>query len=871
RETYGFTRDDKLQLRDFPTLAHVIGFVHDRIGAAAPTRKPNELDIGNADAFPRRIPIPIPAPPLEMCRPSGVLLAAGARVVVVGGGETPRELVTQLTERGCDVLPIEDAPSADELSSRLQAWAASGPVRGLYWLPALEVEPPLAQLDFPAWKEGLRRRLILLHAAMRALGEQIGPAGTFLIAATALGGRHGYGSPPATAPMGGAVSGYAKALHRERPNALAKVVDFAARPQPALEAAQLIDETLFDPSNVEIGRNGDERWTVGLEQSEAGRSGLTLDKNSVFVVTGAAGSIVSAIIGDLAASTSGTFHLLDLVGEPDPSDPDIQRFTGDRAGLKADLAERLRSQGERPTPALVERHLAGIERSHAALSAIEAVKAAGGQCFYHSVDVTDPQAVAAVIDYVRRRSGRIDVLVHAAGIEISHLIPDKDDAEFARVFGVKTDGWFNLLKAAEDLPIGAIIAFSSVAGRFGNAGQTDYSAANDLLCKCVSNLRGMRPETHSVAIDWTAWADIGMATRGSIPRLMELAGIEMLPPKVGIPTVRREITGASSGEVVVAGRLGALLETAEAIDPQRSAWRQRAPLLGRVIFDGPTIRAECTFDPKAEPFLDHHRIDGVAVLPGVMGVELMAELAIAAFPGRTVAAIEDLDFAAPFKFYRDDARTVLLDAHVVQDVDDIVIACCLSGSRTLAGRSEPQVTTHFTGQVRLSRDVRHGAPGAVPRACDRLISAEDIYRVYFHGPAFRVLAEAWSDGSKLIGRYSPRLPTLTSGDDGALRTPPRLVELCFQTVGVLEMGRTGRLALPAHADRIVFHEPAAGQGELFAAVTPADGSAGFGADVVDPTGRIVIELGGYRTVELPLAIDQSLLEPFQDAVKAGVT
>ena len=30
REHYGIERDDQLKLRDYPTLAHVIGFVHDR-------------------------------------------------------------------------------------------------------------------------------------------------------------------------------------------------------------------------------------------------------------------------------------------------------------------------------------------------------------------------------------------------------------------------------------------------------------------------------------------------------------------------------------------------------------------------------------------------------------------------------------------------------------------------------------------------------------------------------------------------------------------------------------------------------------------------------------------------------------------------
>jgi hypothetical protein len=73
--------------------------------------------------------------------------------------------------------------------------------------------------------------------------------------------------------------------------------------------------------------------------------------------------------------------------------------------------------------------------------------------------------------------------------------------------------------------------FSSIAGRFGNGGQTDYSAANDLLCKSVSAFRTHRPGTAGIAIDWTAWADIGMATRGSIPKMMALAGIDMLPPE----------------------------------------------------------------------------------------------------------------------------------------------------------------------------------------------------------------------------------------------------------------------------------------------------------------------------------------------------
>ena len=89
-------------------------------------------------------------------------------------------------------------------------------------------------------------------------------------------------------------------------------------------------------------------------------------------------------------------------------------------------------------------------------------------------------------------------------------------------------------------------------------GQTDYSAANDLQCKILSNLRRTRPGVRALAIDWTAWGSIGMASRGSIPKIMAAAGVEMLPAEAGVACNRRELgAGLTDGEVVVGGALGA--------------------------------------------------------------------------------------------------------------------------------------------------------------------------------------------------------------------------------------------------------------------------------------------------------------------------
>ena len=251
-------------------------------------------------------------------------LEKGSRVIVMADeGGVAKPLVRRLGSLGVSSLVIEPGCPAGDLDSRLAAWLAEGHVRGLYWLPALDAEPALSELDLAGWREALRRRVKSLYAVVRRLDQagQLGPLGTFLVAGTRLGGYHGYDNHGATAPLGGAVTGFVKAYRRERPDVLAKAVDFPDTRKTAALADALIEETQRDPGAAEIGRAGDRRWTVGLREVPFGdgEGGMTLGGQTVFAVTGAAGAIVSAIIADLAKASGGIFHLLDLT--PDPIRP----------------------------------------------------------------------------------------------------------------------------------------------------------------------------------------------------------------------------------------------------------------------------------------------------------------------------------------------------------------------------------------------------------------------------------------------------------------------------------------------------------------------------------------------------------------------
>jgi acyl transferase domain-containing protein/NAD(P)-dependent dehydrogenase (short-subunit alcohol dehydrogenase family) len=837
--------------------------------AAAPV-----ADFTASDAVPRRVPVPVLRPPLDLCLPSGVTLVAASRVVVMPDtGGVCTALLEELAARGVTPLVLDRAADAAALETRLRSWLDEAPVQGVYWLPALDAEGELHGMDLAAWHEALRVRIKSLSTTMRTLYDSIGLAGTFLVSAVRLGGKHGYDEAGAEAPLGGSVSGFTKAYKRERPDALVKTVDFETGATPADVSRLLIGETLRDPGAVEIGHCAGLRWTVGLVAQPAadGQRGIPLTKDTVFVVTGAAGGIVSAIVGDLAEASGASFHLLDLAPEPDPDNQDLAKIVSDRDGLKHDLIARITARGERPTPVAVERELAGLERQQAALAALTAVRAAGGAAHYHRVDLTDAAAVAAVIDRIRAMHGRIDVLVHAAGIEISHLLPDKSPREFDLVFDVKSDGWFNLLHAIGDMPLGATVAFTSVAGRFGNGGQTDYSAANDMLCKLTSHLRRTRPATRGIAVDWTAWTGIGMATRGSIPKMMELAGIDMLGPDAGVPVVRRELTaGGTRGEVVIADRLGMMLDEWNETGGLDPAAVVRGPMIGADvsmgIHSGLTVRT--TLDPAEQGFLRDHAMDGTPLLPGVMGVEAFAELASLPLPGWSVAAVEDVHFDAPFKFYRAQPRTLTLRATFREDGPDLMADCSMIGIRELRPGLEPQVTTHFRGRVRMSRAPAALAAGPVAPLDAPSIPSSVIYDVLFHGPAYQVLAEERVSGRNAAGALTAGLPD----DHMPMTTPfalqPRLMELCLQTSGVWELATSGRLALPLGIERAEA-APAGitAAGRVTAQATARDDGA-FDVVVSDEAGTVLVRMRGYRSIALPGGGDANAIRLLQAAATA---
>jgi hypothetical protein len=144
-----------------------------------------------------------------------------------------------------------------------------------------------------------------------------------------------------------------------------------------------------------------------------------------------------------------------------------------------------------------------------------------------------------------------------------------------------------------------------------------------------------------------------------------------------------------------------------------------------------------------------------------------------------------------------------------------------------------------------------------PSSSDGLsIDATDIYRAYFHGPAYQVLEKAWWDGSRMIGLFAKDLPGNHFPPEMPTQLSPRWIELCFQTAGLWEMGIQGSMGLPNHIDSVsVQSTPSPTNVRLYSIVTPDPAQGTFDAEVVDAKGNRFVELSGYRTIATSISVN----------------
>jgi NAD(P)-dependent dehydrogenase (short-subunit alcohol dehydrogenase family) len=381
------------------------------------------------------------------------------------------------------------------------------------------------------------------------LRASIGQGGGWFVNFTGLGGKFGLGEGPVSAAAAGCL-GITKTLRREYPELCVRNIDVDPNLPADLMATRLLQELLETEDDFpEVGLTEQGRWRPVLRPAPApcDLPLLPVEPDAVILITGGAYGITADVARGLANQMKPR---LILVGRsPLPERESLQTAGLDRAALRKSLLEELRRRGELVVPAEVERRVNRIIKDRAILANLEACRSAGATVEYHALDVRDAESFGGLLDDLYERFGRIDGVVHGAGVIEDRRIADKTLGSFSNVFRTKVDSAWTLVRKLRPDGLRFLAFFGSVSGRFGNAGQVDYSAANEVLNKLADDLKGRWPG-RVVCINWGPW-DGGMVTDG-LRQLYASRGIGLIPVEVGTEAFLTELRlGSMSAEVVI--------------------------------------------------------------------------------------------------------------------------------------------------------------------------------------------------------------------------------------------------------------------------------------------------------------------------------
>ncbi|WP_149038624.1 SDR family NAD(P)-dependent oxidoreductase, partial [Kitasatospora sp. MBT63] len=773
----------------------------------------------------------------------GAYPAGSAALLVDDGGELTPLVAARLQAGGWDVrvlrLPSVTRTVDGAADFALAGWGVTELTERVEQILATPVRLVVnfATRQDGDWADGVRRlsyALLVAKHLVEPLTKEAATARAGFLTLTRLDGAFGLtGVAEDRVPAGG-FGGLVKTLAVEAPELFCRAVDLAPGLDPRT-AAELLLAEVNDASAepVQVARDANRRVGLTLGQAPTALAAdpaapvAEIGPDDLLVVTGGGRGITARCVIDLAAAYRPGLLLLGrtALGE----EPAWAAGVTAEAELKAAAVAQLRTAGEKPTPKRVEQLYRAVVGEREIRQTLAELRAAGSPAEYLAVDITD---AAATADALAPYAGRVTGLVHGAGVLADQLIANKRASEIERVFAPKLGGLRSVVEALPAERLRHVLLFSSVAGFFGNQGQSDYAMANEVLNAWASSFKRRHPNARVTALNWGAW-DSGMVSP-QIKAVFQERGITLIPEKTGTALFTGQFAPQHGHDTVaVLGPTTPLSVRQPAAPAAVVLERETAPL-------------------AAEPIVADHLIGGVPVLPAALALG-WAIGAVERLSGGTVRQVRD--FAVHKGLVLDGSEPARLQLAATPAGDQATTEVVI---RSVA--ADGTVRPHYAAGVVLGADpaseLNHPAMAALP-APGHGRDAAGFYTdgTLFHGPALqgvrRVLAE---EEGRLVLECSLDGPRPAGGAFAGRLYRPGAADLLLQAGLVWMRLFRSTASLPLSVARAEFHQPLPDHGTFLTVVEPGSvngTSASLTVTAVGLDGRVLARLGGVSLVSTP--------------------
>ncbi|MHA1419191.1 MAG: SDR family NAD(P)-dependent oxidoreductase [Candidatus Heimdallarchaeaceae archaeon] len=651
-------------------------------------------------------------------------------------------------------------------------------------------------------------------------------------------------------PLSGGVSGFIKTLGHEFNMKIKHVY--------SEKTSEIMQEMEYWDDYIELSFKNNMRYTLvsaDIDESIVQMTSIDVSENDIVLATGGGRGITFKCLEELCLRSKPKVAIAGI--------ENISNYTVDMLDLTEEqlkekrqkMIEALKEKEEKVTPVMIERNWNRFLFDLDVLRNIKHLESKGIEVIYSKVDVTDKKAVEEAVEKIEKQlKSKITHIIHGAGLEESKAFKKKKFGLSKLIVSVKVEGIWNILNAIDRKKLKRLICFTSIAGRFGNMGQIDYSFANGYLSRLCWKLN--QEGVSALACDWTAWGNVGMATRGSIMSILESQGIYPIPLNKGTTLFGDLFFSGTQPEVVVSCGLGPFEESNRTSSKIEIS---SFPMIQNLSYEDSFFKGNKTISTLTDLYLTDHQIQNVPFFPGVMGIEMFAEMYNLS-TAKTATVFKDIEFKSAVKLQNIESKDVYVKYNVVSETLQLNSLFISKADSSRRREIEHFVTSIETdAKKKRSKKTKH----IITDSRIELLSKDDIYSVFFHGPSFQVLEKLVElSDKKAIAKVN--LPGLKLFSDKKKKTlvEPLIIEATLQTAGLYDFIINKSISLPSTIKKLEFFSSNKPEYIVSEFISKDDTHSYFNLEAIDKDGKIILRLDklGLIHTQFPTEVSEEVLK-----------
>jgi phthiocerol/phenolphthiocerol synthesis type-I polyketide synthase E len=435
------------------------------------------------------------------------------------------------------------------------------------------------------------------------------------------------------------------------------------------------------------------------------------------------------------------------------------------------------------------------------LRKLQELESLGAEVLILSADVASQQQMRRALEEAQHRFGRINGVIHAAGVPGGGMIQLKTAEKAAAILAPKVQGARVLGHLFKDAGLDFMLLCSSRSALLGGFGQVDYCAGNAFL-DAFAHYYSAQSETFTVSVDWDGWQEVGMLVNTAAQYLNS----ETPPtssPSTGHPWLESRLPETDGQEVYLT-----------------------------------------QFSVNKQWILEEHRIGGTAVVPGVTYLE-MARAAFEKHANGGAIQINDVYFISPMSIKDDEQREVRF---VLQTNGD-TFKFQVSSKSSLDKSAQPKWQEHALGQLARApeRSPKKYDIDALIRRCnvrEAIVTEEE--RDPDLGPRWQNIQKVYIGKGEILVLFE--LDEVFAGDLKQFKLHPSLLDRAAGT-GMIYFDNIEGLYLPLSYKQLTMRQPLTRKIYALIRYNEDEGSnketVTFDVTIMDPDGNELVEIDEF--------------------------